>query len=737
MRYFLIFLFLMIALSACAQDVYTDKPFWQEYHEAYPVGKTHDSNEVRSITVDSNSTVWIATPAGVFIKKDKEQKWSALLNQNENGPAYTVKTDAHNNVWIGMWNGLYFFQNNSLKHIDNIKGPVSAICSKGDTTFIVSPVGAWLYNGKEFIRKKYILARSVRNAVADTKGGIWVATDVGLYHCNDSSCINICDTASLLSAYIKDVAFDWQQHLWGGGLGGITVLNKMQKEKVLRPKEGLPSIYVNCIKMSEAGLMWVGTNTGIVRYSKDGQHSLRFSRRWLMDDQVNDIAFDKYGNAWVATQQGVSAIRKRRMTLDEKQNFFYDVQMKRHIREPWISGQCHLNIPGDITSFQPEDDDNDGEYTGNYLTMESFRYAVTKSTDAKEKAKKAFAFLKQLQTITGGDGFFARTIVPAEWKERVHDGNRSYTAKELSDEMIKEPRFKPVETRWHLSQDGKWLWKGDASSDEWCGHMMGYYFYYELVADEEEKEAVRKHVSKLVDHLIANGFNMMDVDGKHTRWSVWSPDLLNRDPEWKPDQAQNSMELLAFLKLAYYITDNIKYQQHYLRLIKEEHYLDNMNNILYQNPAWFVYYDVIMQAYLYPILLRCEKDTQLLAFYQHHIDEWMLKRKGDENPLINFLYAYSRKKPVELNASVNFLIDTPLDLINWNIDHTKREDIKIVHEPVLDDVQVNELPPASIRSTVRWDKNPWAAVNGDPSVEREPVFWLLPYWMARYLKMIQ
>ena len=90
-----------------------------------------------------------------------------------------------------------------------------------------------------------------------------------------------------------------------------------------------------------------------------------------------------------------------------------------------------------------------------------------------------------------------------------------------------------------------------------------------------------------------------------------------------------------------------------------------------------------------------------------------------------------------MTASVNFLTDTPLDLIDWQIDHTKRADVLIVHEPVLDDLQINQLPPASIRHTVRWDKNPWTAVGGNPSVEKEPVFWLLPYWMGRYLKMIQ
>ena len=119
-----------------------------------------------------------------------------------------------------------------------------------------------------------------------------------------------------------------------------------------------------------------------------------------------------------------------------------------------------------------------------------------------------------------------------------------------------------------------------------------------------------------MDHLLANNYNMMDIDGTHTRWSVWSPDNLNRDPEWQPDRFQNSMEILAFLKLAYYMTGKEKYQQHYLKLLNQEHYLDNFKNLTNQNPAWFIYYDVTMQAYLFPILMHCEKDPHYLQLIQ-------------------------------------------------------------------------------------------------------------------------
>ena len=424
------------------------------------------------------------------------------------------------------------------------------------------------------------------------------------------------------------------------------------------------------------------------------------------------------------------------MTLASKNDFFFGELMKRHIRAPWIAGQAHLAVAGDTTTWSPEDDDNDGEYTGNYLAMESFRYAATKNPEAKNNAKKAFGFLKLLSDITGKSGFFARTIVPSDWSS-VHDTNQVYTPQQLADELVKEPRFKPVEVRWRKSSDGKWLWKGDTSSDEMCGHMFGYYFYYTLVADANEKKIIAAHIGRIVDHLMANQYNLVDVDGKHTRWSVWSPDRLNRDPEWLPDRNQNSMELLAFLKLAYHTTGNIKYEKEYKRLIEKENYLQNMSELVNQNPAWFIYFDVVLQAYLYPIFMKCEKDPQLLKFYKNHLNKWFDKRRADHNPLINFIYDYSLDENQELHNSVDFLVNTPLDLVDWPIDHKKREDIELIRFPSLEEEQLRQLQPAEIRMTVRWDKNPWTVSGGNPHIEREPVFWLLPYWMGKYLKLIE
>ena len=120
------------------------------------------------------------------------------------------------------------------------------------------------------------------------------------------------DTTQLISAYVEGVALNNNGQLWAAGLGGVSIRQNNQMIKTLTPKDGLPTIYVNCIKKAPDGTMWVGTRQGIARYKQDGSHSLLFSRRWLMNDDVRDMSFDAEGNAWVATAGGVSVIKKER-----------------------------------------------------------------------------------------------------------------------------------------------------------------------------------------------------------------------------------------------------------------------------------------------------------------------------------------------------------------------------------------------------------------------------------------
>ena len=718
------------------KSIASNASFEQEYHDAYVVGNDPLDNDVRSIAVDQQGDVWIATASGVFRKKKESRIFELAIAGDDRGPAYSIAIETNGAVLMGTWNGLYQFQNKQLKKIEGPKPPISVIASNGNHIFALGPLGIWQSDQNTWVELKVNIARSVRDAIVDEQGRLLIATDVGLYVYENGQAALYQDTKELISCYVNSLSFAPDNKIWAGVLGGVSIRENNQLVKNLTPEDGIPSIFVSSIDQSPDGVMWVGTNVGVVRYDQHGNHSLRFSKRWLMNDRVNDIAFDTDGTAWIATDGGVSAIRKRTMTLASKQEYFYTQLMTKHMREPWICGNLRLEVPGDTSTWHNSDDDNDGEFTGGYLSMESFRYAVTHDEDARMKARKAFHFLRKLREVTGTDGLFARSIVPAGWTE-VHDPNRTYTSRELAEELVKDPRYKPVEKRWRLSKDGKWLWKGDTSSDEMCGHLMSYFFFYEYCADENDKKEIRAHVSDIVDGLITHHYNFIDIDGTHTRWGVWSPDNLNNDPDWASEKSINSFEVLAYLKFAAHITQKSKYEKEYQRLIHEKHYLENASQLNQKNPAWQIYFDRTMEGYLFPMLLKYEEDQKLKQFYTNLADEWMDKQPAGENLINNLTYALGTGQLVNTEQTIDFLKDAPLDLVDWRIDHTLREDVKLVHKPILEELQISELPPASMRGTVRWDKNPWAAISGNPSLVREPVFWLWPYWMARYLGIIQ
>ena len=715
-----------------------DTPFIQEYHEGFIVDESNDaSNEVRSIELNKTGDAWIATKDGVYKKPQSSKTWELMITGSAQGPAYDVDFDSEENVWVAAWDGVYTNKDGSLTKQKGPEAPIAKVVMAKEGIYALGPKGIWLYNGQNWNKKDYTKARSMREAISDGKEGLWVATDVGLYHCNEAKTTVYNKNEDLLSAYTKGLAYDDSGNLWVGGLGGVTIRKGEQIVGHKTPENGITNSNVNVVRKGPGGVMWVGTDYGITRFTPgETEYSVRLSKRWLINDEVKDITFDANGNAWIATSGGVSVIYRKEMTLAEKADHFYEQLITRHIREPWIAGRFTLTVAGDTSTLVPDDDDNDGEYTAMYLAMESFRYAVTGDPIAKERARKAFDFLHLLREVTELDGFFARTIVPADW-EVMHDMNRTYTPQELAEDLINNPRHKPVEVRWHLSKDGKWWWKGDTSSDELDGHFFGYYWYYYLVADETEKERIANHVSKIMDHLVRNDFYLVDVDGKPTKWGVWSPQSLNEDPEWSPEKPLNSLEILSFLKFAYEITGFERYQESYLKLINEHGYIKNAQTLYVTNPAWETYFDIYLALYIYPALINLEKDPELNKTYQAHLDQWYEKFSETNSPLLNFTYNILKGGHDGLEESIFFLQDAPLSLVDDYIDNGKREDLQLVRYPILEEVQVDELRPPSEYRTMRWDRNPYFAQAGNPYQEREPVYWLLPYWMGRHLELIK
>ena len=711
-----------------------DTSFLQEYHVALPIGKGR-ANNVFSVAVDSAGIAWAGTSTGLFRFSGNGSNWQAVFFKKINGPVFDLFVSGKGTLYVAAWNGLFKIMKGKLCQLPSIEGPIAAVCVVQGKGLALGPTQAYkLQNGRwQPFRSPF--SKAVRQIIFDGKNGFWIATGMGVYHQKPSGVRLIQKETEILSANVGGIAHGPNHSIWMAGLGGVTVYRNGKWVRSFTPKNGLPTAWATCVARSPDGRMWVGTKLGLARF--DGKTwSIRNSHRWLLDNIVRDIAFDRAGNAWIATSKGVSVIKRRRMTMQQKAAYFERICLKRHVRPPGLVEKCRLKAPGDTLHWFPRDDDNDGQYTGMYLAMQAFHYAVTKDTAVKARAKQAYDALEFLQTITQTPGFVARTVIPSSWKTMA-DPNRTWSDQQWAEAEVENPREKRVEHLWRLSADGKWRWKGNTSSDEITGHLFGYLFYYDLVADPREKKRVASHICNIVDYIVDGGFVLRDIDGKATEWGVWSPEKLNHDPDWAAERGVNSLEMLSYLKLAYHVSGNPKYQKIYKNLAFKHNYAENARHAKTYEPSWRTHIDDELLALAFPALLLYEKDPNLKAIYRESLDWWYKGLKADRSPFFDFIYGALSGKNPQPAVSAFALRDASLDLVRWRVDNSRREDLHLVRRPELESLQTDRLVPLSERGVMRWDNNPWNAVQGDGGwTESSGVWWLLPYWMGRYYGFI-
>ena len=185
---------------------YQDAPFIQEIHDAFKISDNPADNEVRSIAVDKAANVWIATASGIFCKKEGTREWKPVIPGEERGPAYSVVVNPDGAVIMGTWNGIFSFREQKLIKEDGVKPPISVVCNDGKSDYALGPYGIWRLKNGLWEQQDYKIARSVRDAIVDKKGNLWVATDAGLYKCRDGKSRLYQDVSELISCYARAIS---------------------------------------------------------------------------------------------------------------------------------------------------------------------------------------------------------------------------------------------------------------------------------------------------------------------------------------------------------------------------------------------------------------------------------------------------------------------------------------------------------------------------------------------------
>ncbi|MDP4284171.1 MAG: hypothetical protein Q8891_07085 [Bacteroidota bacterium] len=471
------------------------------------------------------------------------------------------------------------------------------------------------------------------------------------------------------------------------------------------------------------GKIWAGTPDGAMQYGT-GQFHYYASKRWLNENFVSCMAADTKGDVYLLTPSGLNEIKFIQNTLLNKANVFQKNIRKRHIRYG-LESEVTMKVPGDLSTAQMLDTDNDGLWTSFYLGSQAFRYAVTKDPQAKRYAWESFAAYERLISINQIKGFPARTFERKGYKNSDPD-------------------------RWNLSPDSNWEWKGTTSSDEFVGYIFVASVMDQFIAKtKEEKKRVADFIDKILTHIIDHNYNFVDIDGKPTRWGRWNPEYVNSYAKSISDRKLGSEDIVAGLELGYALTGKELYKREAFRLMYKNGYLDNIMidvNDIKATPGdpsvaddkgnyTANHSDDEMTFLTYWVLYHYAFNKDLKQKFSKTIHNYWQVIVPEKNPLWN-LITYGTAGSLDKASTLWYLREFPMDMIRWTIKNSQRKDLTFL-KPNFREQFTRQLLSPEEQPLHRHNANPFDLDdNSGGRNELSGSEYLLPYWMARYLKVI-
>lgn len=714
----IIILFSVLNFTGLSAQV-PDTPFVQPVSVKYSLSKELRGSKLKKVVIDHNDRVYVLTDKGLG-RVQGEQVVKDLLYR-----PLAEKIPVDLTIQEGTGDLYYLFEDHFLSNT-NAGQPFGKFSQRKLTKIAVAKDSSVLLSGNKALGlfkkgKLYSIASPGKPALSiqSYKNTFYVLYPDGIYKLKDQK-LNLISKGTGL----KTFSFKNNEIILGtaNGYYGINI-NTGDTSLSLQTKIPIQNIEE---LMTINGKLWAGTGKGA--FIKKDTEGFRYyaSKRWLNEDSVISMDADTKGNIYFLTPTGLNEIKFTHITFLQKAKYFQHKIRQRHIRYGFLA-EVRMKKPGDLSTAEMIDTDNDGLWTSFYLGSQAFRYAVTKSPQARQYCWESFAAYERLISITSVKGFPARTF------ERT-----GYA-------------FSGSPPDWRPSPDSGWEWKGTTSSDEFVGYIFVAAVMDQFVAKTNtEKKRVADFIDKILTHIIDHNYNFVDADGKHTLWGRWNPDYINWYAKTISDRKLGSTDIIAGLELGYALTGKALYKKEALRLMKKEGYLENMMISPYHIKATpgYVYRDHDMgmgpwnhsddemEFLSYWVLYHYAFDKTLQQKFGEAIKAYWQIEKPEKNPVWN-LITLGTEGSFDRASTLWYLREFPMDLIRWNIKNSIRKDLTFLPENFRRQYTKEVLSPAE-RPAHRYNANEFTLDGGEGGrTELTGAEYLLPYWMARYLGVIK
>jgi hypothetical protein len=223
----------------------------------------------------------------------------------------------------------------------------------------------------------------------------------------------------------------------------------------------------------------------------------------------------------------------------------------------------------------------------------------------------------------------------------------------------------------------------------------------------------------------------VDADGKPTRWGYWNPKNINT-PAALHDRRLNSIEILAFLQLAYKLTGEERFKSAFDDLVDTHGYAKNSVRYLPDPLGPWNHSDDELYWLSYHVLLADPLREELRSTYLQSAEEQFAANRRKRNPLWNTIYGLRTHREIDLAGVVFWLQEFPLDMRRWGSKNSHRKDITLERRPFVPPETVPVLPQDE-RTVHKWNTNEMTPDGGgDGTAAESGAEYLLPYWMARH-----
>ncbi|SMG08499.1 ligand-binding sensor domain-containing protein [Arenibacter troitsensis] len=715
MRIYILLYLTLVVTNITAQVI--DVPFKQATSVKYVLSEELKDAQFKKVVVDYNDIIYVLTDKGLFrdynedeLSKDlfyrllDKKKPVDICVQEGTGYLYYLYADQFlTNAHAGT---IYeYFPKNEYRRI--------LVNEQDQVMLLGNKKGALYQRTKKMANLKLPDGVLVEAYVHDQK--FYYLTTDAIYVLENMDWKLLHKGGNLTALAFRN------NTIFVGSTDGFYAVDSFKGQTVLDRNNKLP--VPNISEMLQVGnQLWFGSENGAFLQEPD-RFRYFAGRRWLDHNKVVDITSDSRGDLYFLTPTGLNKVKYITQTLAEKTKRIEDDIRKYHMRFGWVN-EFRYGSPGDLKTAHSMDNDNDGLWTSLYLGSQAFKYAVTGEELAKRYVWESFECYERLLTVNPLKGFPARTF---ERRGIIVDDDA-----------------------WRPSQEKDWDWKGTTSTDEYIAYLFVVSVMDKfIVKTAAEKQRITNFIDAIMTHIIENDYYFVDVDGKPTRWGRWNPEYVNWYPDYVSDRKLNSAHLIAGLQLAYHLTGKKIYKTEAFRLMEDHGYLENimipmktmrrtleyvhMGDVM--GDSWN-HSDDEMSFLTYWVLHKFPFNDELKQKYEAVArDHWELERPEKDG--LWELCTYGVSGDIDMDSTLFFLREFNVDLDRYSTKNSHRKDLEFLPQNFRGQTTTNVLYPGE-REMHRHNTNPFVLDQGGSQMSRlAGDEYLLPYWMARYYKLIE